>query len=127
MSGESTLEVETPLWTKRVMELDAEVRATAISDFPLRKFELPQLPEDSVLMEINKVTFVPRNLDHFGTNVAMVNTILGCQVPTQVGQGAGDGEEQEVADEVMKDAGGKDGEIEKNGGAPVANEGRTEE
>ncbi|CAA7030111.1 unnamed protein product [Microthlaspi erraticum] len=102
MSGESTLEVEAPLWAERVLQLEAEAKAKAVSDFSLRKFELPQLSEDSVLMEVNKV-------------------------PVQVEQGIGGSKGNKVPDEIMEDVGEKGNEVETDGGVPVVREGQAEE
>lgn len=97
MNGESTLAVEAPLWEKRVVELDAEAKAKAVSDFSMGKLEMPQLSEDSVLMEINKETQAPKGLDQFGTNASLVEAALGDLPAIRLEQVTEAGKEGEAA------------------------------
>lgn len=122
MSRESTLAVEALLWEKRVVELDAEAKAKAVSSFSMGKFEMPQLSEDLVLMEINRDTQAPKGLDQFGTNVPLVGTALGDLSVVLLGQVAGANKEKEVADNEVMEHIEDDVELEKDGEASIANE-----
>ncbi|CAA7022370.1 unnamed protein product [Microthlaspi erraticum] len=72
----------------KVLELDAEAKAKAVSDFSLGKFKMLQLSEGSVLMEINKITHAPKGLYQFGINISLVSASLGGQSLIRVGYAA---------------------------------------
>uniref|UniRef100_A0A1J3EYN8 Uncharacterized protein n=1 Tax=Noccaea caerulescens TaxID=107243 RepID=A0A1J3EYN8_NOCCA len=80
MAGNSTLENELPKWEQKHKEFENVFDAIEFSDFSLGKLDMPQLSEDSVFMEVDRMTQVPAGIDQFGSNVGAITTDAGTNV-----------------------------------------------